>query len=325
MKIKQKPVITIFASVCLAFLVSGCDAFKDDDVKVQEMVDAYKSADAKEFFKKIESNAVVYSTGLECYFEAINSGNTEGMSAVYQKVHELAQDVEISCEKTDTFDMPVTIKTKDASEAIETAMKEAAEEGPEAFADMPGWLLKGLDNAVDKEVTITFDTRNPNMLGYSMTSNYEFLEALTAGTYPYLSSTMTSCIDSVNESEYYMVAYGDTVHYSADYYFLSLEGLGLDEAELAELESALRSELVYADGIASGIIHGDNLIGEYMYINYDAASNHTLYQIGLVNSLDRTATISLSATVSDFESQGMDVETTDFGSGVLAKRSQTNK
>lgn len=325
MKIKQKPIITIFASVCLAFLVSGCDALKEDTDKVQEIVDAYKSADADTFFKKLENDATVSRAGLECYFESINSGNTEGMNAVYQKIHELTQDVEISCEKTDSLDMPVTIKTKDASEAIEAAMLEAAKEGPEAFADMPGWLLKGLDNAVDKEITISFDTRNPDMKGYSMLSNHEFLEALTAGAYPYLSSTMTTCIDSENDCTYYMVANGDTVHYSTDYSYLMLEGLELGEEDLLELEDLLKSELVNADGIVSGILYGDDYIGEYMYINYNNTSNHTLYRIGLIDSLDRSATISLSATVSGFESQGMTSEKTDFGSGVIEKLNQNNK
>ncbi len=325
MKIKAKPIITIFASVCLAFMVSGCDALKDDDEKVQAIVDAYKTADAKEFFKKLENDATVSRMGLECYFESINSGSTEGMNAVYQKIHELTQNVEISCEETDSFDMPVTIKTKDASEAIETAMMEAAAAGPEAFADMPTWLLKGLDNAVDKEITITFNTRNPDMKGYSMASNHEFLEALTAGAYPFLSSTMTTCIDSANDSKYYMVAKGDTVNYSTDYYYLPLEGLGLGEEDLLELENAIKSDLVNAEGIASGILQGDDYIGEYMYINYNDASNVTLHRIGLVDSLDKSATISLSATVSDFESQGMTIETTDFGSGMIEKRNQDNE
>lgn len=330
MKIKRKPIITIFASVCLAFLVSGCDALKEDTDKVQELVDAYKSADADTFFKKLENDATVSRAGLECYFESINSGNTEGMNAVYQKIHELTQDVEISCEKTDSFNMPVTIKTKDASESIEAAMIEAAKEGPEAFADMPSWLLKGLDNAVDKEITITFNTRNPDMKGYSMSSNREFLEALTAGTYQYLSSTMTTCIDAANESEYYLVAKGDTVNYSTDYYFMSLDELGLDGMELGEddfreLEDYLKDDLVNADGIVSGTMHGDNYIGEYMYVNYDKASNITLHSIGLVNSLDSSAIISLSATVSDFESQGMTIEKTDFDSGVIEKLNQNNK
>ncbi|MDE6618916.1 MAG: hypothetical protein K2K74_00210 [Lachnospiraceae bacterium] len=321
MKIKRKPIITVFASVCLAFFVSGCDVLMEDDAKVQSIVDAYKSADSEAFFKKMESDAVA-ATGLECYFEAINSNNTEGMNAVYQKVHELTQNVEISCEETDSYDMPVTIKTKDASEAIEAAMLEAAAEGPEAFADMPSWLLKGLDNAVDKEITVTFSTRNPDMKGFSMLTNHEFLEALTAGAYPYLGCTMTTCIDAANDSEYYMVASGDTVHYSTDYYYLSLEGFDLTEEDYQDLEADLSNDLVNDDGIASGILHGDNYIGEYMYINYDDASNYTLNRIGIVDSTDRSATISLKATISGFEAEGMTSDTTDFGSGVIEKRSQ---
>lgn len=325
MKIKRKPIITVFASVCLAFLVSGCDALMEDEDKVQAIVDSYKSADAEAFFKKFENDAVVSHAGLECFFESVNSGSTEGMNAVYQKIHELTQDIEVSCEKTDSFDMPVTIKTKDASESIETAMLEAAKEGPEAFADMPSWLLKGLDNAVDAEVTITFDTRNPDMKGYSMASNPRFLEALTAGAYPYISCTMTTCIDSENEYEYYMVAKGDTVKYSADYSLFSLEGLDMTDDDLRELEDILKDELVNATGIVSGILYGDNYIGEYMYINYDDADNLTLNRIGIINSYDRSATISLSSTVDNYESAGLTTETTDFGSGVIAKRNQDTK
>lgn len=320
MKIKQKLIITVFTAVLLSGVVTGCDATKEKDEQIQAVVDAYKSGDSTAFFKKMEKDATA-ATGLECLFDSIDSGSTDGMNAVYQKVHELTKDVEISCEKTDSLDVTVTIKTKDASKSIEDAMLEAAAEGPEAFADMPGWLLKGLDNAVDKEQTCTFNTRNPDLKGFSMASNHEFLEALTAGVYPYLGCTMTTCIDSSDDSSYYLVANGDIVHYSTDYYFLSLEGLEYTDEDLSELEAEISKELVTSDGIVSGILHGDNSIGEYMYINYDEASSYTLSKLGLVDS-SRASDISLSATISGFESEGMTSETTDFGSGIIEKREQ---
>ena len=321
MKTKRKFLTAVLMSVFLMGLMTGCDALKETDEKIQAVVDAYKSADSEAFFKKMESNSAS-AVGLECLLDSVKSGNTEGMNAVYQKVHELTKDVEVSIEKTDSLDVNVTIKTKDASKAIEAAMLAAAAEGPEAFADMPGWLLEGLDNAVDKELTCTFDSRNPDLKEFSMASNHEFLEALTAGAYPYLGCTMTTCIDSADESSYYMVANNDTVHYSTDYYFLSLEGLEYTDADLQELENEISKELVNSDGIQSGILRGDNYLAEYMFINYDEASNFTLSQLGLVDSGNRSAEISLKATVSGFEEEGMTCETTDFGSGVIEKRNQ---
>lgn len=119
-----------------------------------------------------------------------------------------------------------------------------------------------------------------------------------------------------------MVANNDTVHYSTDYYFLSLEGLEYTDADLQELENEISKELVNSDGIQSGILRGDNYLAEYMFINYDEASNFTLSQLGLVDSGNRSAEISLKATVSGFEEEGMTCETTDFGSGVIEKRNQ---
>lgn len=321
MKIKLKFMSTVFMSVFLMGLVTGCDALKETDEKILAVVDAYKSADSETFFKKMESNTSS-AVGLECLLDSVKSGNTEGMNAVYQKVYELTKDIEVSVEKSDALDVNVTVKTKDASEAIEAAMLAAAAEGPEAFADMPGWLLEGLDNAVDKELTLTFDSRNNDLKGFSMASNHEFLEALTAGAYPYLGCTMTTCTDSVDDSSYYMVANSDIVHYSTDYYFLSLEGLEYTEDNLQELENEISKELVDSDGIKSGILRGDNYIAEYMYINYDEASNYTLSSLGLVDSSDRSAEISLKATITGFEEEGMTCETTDFGSGVIEKRKQ---
>ncbi|MDE7321452.1 MAG: hypothetical protein K2N73_01760 [Lachnospiraceae bacterium] len=321
MKIKLKLMATVFISVLLMGLITGCDALMETDEKIQAVVDAYKSVDSEAFFKKMESDSAS-AAGMECFFDSVKSGNTEGMNAVYQRVHELTKDVEVSVEKTDSYDVNVTIKTKDASKAIEDAMLAAAAEGPEAFADMPSWLLKGLDNAVDKELTCTFNSRNPDLKGFSMASNHKFLEALTAGAYPYLGCTMTTCIDSSDDSSYYMIANSDIVHYSTDYYFLYLEGLEYTESDLQELEAEISKELVDSDGIKSGIIRGDNYLAEYMYINYDEASNFTLSQLGLVDSSDRSADISLEATISGFEDEGMTCETTDFGSGIIEKRKQ---
>lgn len=128
MKTKRKFLTAVLMSVFLMGLMTGCDALKETDEKIQAVVDAYKSADSEAFFKKMESNSAS-AVGLECLLDSVKSGNTEGMNAVYQKVHELTKDVEVSIEKTDSLDVNVTIKTKDASKAIEEAMLAAAAEG----------------------------------------------------------------------------------------------------------------------------------------------------------------------------------------------------
>lgn len=52
MKIKLKFMSTVFMSVFLMGLVTGCDALKETDEKILAVVDAYKSADSETFLRK---------------------------------------------------------------------------------------------------------------------------------------------------------------------------------------------------------------------------------------------------------------------------------
>ena len=78
MKTKRKFLTAVLMSVFLMGLMTGCDALKETDEKIQAVVDAYKSADSEAFFKKMESNSAS-AVGLECLLDSVKSGNTEGI------------------------------------------------------------------------------------------------------------------------------------------------------------------------------------------------------------------------------------------------------
>lgn len=315
---KELKKILLMATMIGAMVLplSGC-ALKEASAleRAQNVVDAYQAGDVDTFKSYIESD-----NSMNYMMDALNASEAEGMIEVYQKVYELTKTAEITVTEKENDPSGeyavVTIKTVDFTSALNDAMAEAASENGEAFGDAPAWMMKALSTggeAVEKEVEIRTKSNNSLYEGY----NDEFYEAITGGFYDYIVSTMTTCKsnDEYDESTYMLATY-DKVRVSLDEFVMSLEDAEYTEEEVQGIIDEFTADYEDYDGIKVGGVKVENGVRLYMLINYDEASFYTLERLDLASS-GNTDTISLSASVKDFESDGYTCEKTDFGSGVM--------
>lgn len=313
-------------TTAMAMMVSGCSILpKNVTERTQSIVDAYKTGDIETF-----QSCVDEGDKLNYLLDAIDDTDAEGMKAVYQKVYEVTKNAEFTVVKTEEsgYDngeyATVTIKTVDYSEALYTAMVEAAVESKDAFVDAPTWMLKALENGgetVEKEVKVRTKTSGILYDG----DNDEFFEVLTGGFYDYIVATMTSCeADNGYGDGTYMLSTYDTVRVSLDEYYIPFEGIEYTDDEVNAVIDEFCSEYDKYDGMAVGGERIDDGIRLYMIIDYDLVSMSVLKTLDLVSSGSGDY-IGLSTSIKGFESDGYVCETTDFGSGVLAEEESTEE
>lgn len=320
-----RKITAIVLLVAMTLTMAGCD-FLDSLAAVhvsttdhvQNLATAYTGGDIEAFKKGVEDdNKILY------LLNAVGDTDSEGMKGVYQKVYELTSAAEITVVGVSENDgtvsdeyITIQIKTVDFTEALNSAMADAAAEGGEAFADMPGWMMEALNTGgvpVEKEFDVRIDSRG---ILAGETHNEEFWDVLTGGFYDYITYTMTTC--TAEEGNSYLVASYDHVIYSLDEYYESLEGYELTDEEIAAYVAAFTAEYEGLDGLAAGGGVVDNSVRLYQFVSYETASSYTLQRLGIVSG-GYADYISLSASVKGFEAEGVTCETTDFGSGVLDK------
>lgn len=318
-KVSKKNLVMAALAAAMAFTASGCSLREPTDTdKAQKVVDAYKTGDIETFKLYLGEE-----TQMQYMVDALEESNPDGMAEVYQKVYELTKSAEFTfaeesrSENDDSY-ATVTIKTVDFSDALFDAMEDAVEEGGEAFADVPAWMLKALNEGgepVEKEVKIRVNENNTLYKGY----NDEFFEVLTGGFYDYIPVTMTTCMadNEYNDVTYMLSAYDDVIA-SLDEYVLSFEGMEVAEEDIQAVIDEYCQEYEAYDGIVGGGYKIDDGIKLFLYINYDEASTVTLQMLDLITSGYGDG-ISLDSSISNLEGDGYTCETTDFGSGVSSK------
>lgn len=318
-----RKITAIVLLVAMTLMMAGCDMetlMATTTDHVQRLMEAYQNGDVETFKAGLEKD-----NKLHYMMDAIGDTDSTGMKGVYQKVYELTKVADITVvgvsEDDNTIDqeyITVQIKTVDFTEALRTAMLEAAAESGEAFADMPGWMMEALNTGgvpVEKE----FDVRISSN-GVFAGESQDLYNILTGGFYDYITYTMTSCTDEYGAS--YLLASYDEVLYSLDEYYESMEGYELTEEEINTYIATFTYEYKDLDGLAADGEVVDNSIRLYQFVDYEVASSYTLQRLGIVSG-GYADYISLSASVKGFEADGVTCETTDFGSGVLDKEEST--
>ena len=325
MKKLKKILVMTGITTAMAAMVSGCSLLpKSETERTQSIIDAYQTGDIETFQSYVDDD-----DKLNYLLDAIDDTDAEGMKAVYQKVYELTKDAEFTVTKTEESGYEngyatVTIKTVDFSNALYTAMVEAAVESKEAFEDVPTWMMNALNaggETVEKEVKVRTNSNGTLFDGY----NDDFFEVLTGGFYDYIVATMTSCEANNGYGDgTYMLSTYDTVRVSLDEYYLPFENVEYTDDEVNAVIDEFAAEYEAYDGMAAGGQRVDDDVRLYMIIDYDVVSMHTLMSLELVSS-GSADYIGLQTTINGFEKDGYTCETTDFGSGVLTAEESTEE
>ncbi len=318
----MRKITAVVLLVAMTLAMAGCEFLENMTAtttdQMEKLMAAYTSGDVETVKKGFEEDNKIHYM-----LDAVGDSDSTGMKGVYQKVYELTSKAEItvvgpSKEQGTINDEYITIqiKTVDFSEALENSMLAAMEEGGEAFADMPGWMMEALNTGgvpVEKEFDVRIDT-----LGKIYNShNEEFYDVLTGGFYDYIAYTMTSCTS--DEGNSYLMSNYDEIIFSYDEYSESVAGYGMTEEDIELYIAAFMLEYEGLDGLAAGGYYEGDVVTLYQIINFKAASSYTLQRLGIVDG-GAYDYISLGVTIDGYEEQGMTCETTDFGSGVLKKK-----
>jgi len=319
----MKKITAVILLIAMTLTMAGCEFLENMSATttdhMEKLMEAYTSGDAETFKKGFaEDNKIHYM------MDAVGDSDSTGMKGVYQKVYELTSKAEItvvgpSKEQGTINDEYITIqiKTVDFSQALEDAMLAAMEEGGEAFADMPGWMMEALNTGgepVEKEFDVRIDTNGEL---YSESHNEEFYDVLTGGFYDYITYTMTTCTS--DEGNSYLMSNYDEIIISYDEYKESIAGYGLTEEDINLYIAGFVYDYKDMDGLAAGGYCEDEIVTLYQIVNFETASSYTLQRLGIIDG-GYYDYISLNVTVDGYEEQGMTCTTTDFGSGVLAKK-----
>lgn len=317
---KRRKLTTKFLALTMvcttAFGLAGCKNTKPAAEQITDITEAFKSGDSETFYGSMDE-----SEAFDSYFDAVKNKPDSGLGSVYVKLSEKAKDVTVEPDAdNDSFDIPVSVSSYDAYSAALDKMYEAAKEGPEAFADMPTWLSSALDEAEMTTETVEFNSRtNTSTLKYEFGTNKDFFKKMTCGLYDFMNATMTTCTDG--ESTTCLIAKGDNVLFSADYYYTSVEDYGLSDDEIQEYIDEVLEEYNSCEGITSDAQYDGKGISQIVFIDYNTASESDLVKLGFLSNSNADG-ISLKLTIQGFESDGLTCETDTFG---ITSNAETEK
>lgn len=315
---KKKCLMMAVVAGVMAMMVSGCGTKEPTDAdRAQNVIDAYKTNDVEAMKQYFETDKrFVY------YVDALDDTGATGMKEVYQKVYELTKNAEFTIAEESKEDnsndfINVTIKTVDFTDAIHEEMEAAAQEGADAFADVPTWMMRALSTGgtpVEKEVELCVNSDGTVDDSFSG----EFLDVLTGGFYDFIPTTMTTCTSEDGYKEC-MLSFFDNIKYTYDEFEVSFEGEEFSDEDVAYMIDEVTKEYNNVMGIvASGECVEDG-IRISIFIDYGKASTFKLEELGFITE-DGVGPVSLQVTVDQYASEGVECETTDFGSGVLDEK-----
>lgn len=312
-----KKFMTVAVILTATFSLAGCANTKPAAEQVKDITEAYKSGDSETFYKSMEKNDT-----FDHYFDAVEKKSTSGLGSFYVKLNEKAKDITVKPDETDqTFDIPVEISSYDAYDVAIKKMYAAAKKGPKAFADMPTWLCAALDDAKATTDSVKFDSRtaDSSSIRYLFNSNKNFFKNLTFGLSDFMDATMTTC--KKDKDVTCLLAQGDEVLFSADYYYTSLKDLGLSKAQVKQYRKGIINEYKKYKNVLTDVTFDGKGITQVVFIDYSTVSSVSLYRLGLLSSPSADS-ISLEKTIEGFESEGMTCVTDTFG---ITQKEDTEK
>jgi len=212
----------------------------------------------------------------------------------------------------------------DFRSAINAAMLEAmqtqCQSGGNAFADYAGWMSRGIadaemgeENTVRAMATKTGSSYEIDHRGYT---DHDFMNLITGGFYDYADLQMAVCTNSMDgvDHTYYLAALGDEVIACIEEISETDEAGEMDDETIAGLNEIYKQSAEQADGIYMGVYKNEDRVSMCVGIDFQTADQNALVAGGMVsgeyqgNMAD--GWLSLSATVSGFEKDGMTCEVT---------------
>ncbi|MBE5865364.1 MAG: DUF1307 domain-containing protein [Lachnospiraceae bacterium] len=306
----KKLFITV-AVMSIVFVLAGCGLFGSDPTDcVQKMLDAYTSADVKEFASYFEED-----DRMHYLMKAVDGSGAGEMQEIYAKVYELTQNAEITVvgQGTDKDRVKVKIKTVDYSDAFYNSMITAMKESGTKFMDAPGWMQDALSKpgkTVERELEVHV---KPNGKMYDANYNAEFFDVLTGGFYDYIGCTMAGCV--ADSSKVYMLGNADKVIYSLDEYRETISGSGMTAGNVNGVITHYKAKYAGLAGVEAGGVYTEPVVRLYVLVDYKLATTNSLEKMGIVAG-SATGDVSLSASVKGLQASGYNCEVTDFGVGV---------
>ena len=243
------------------------------------------------------------------------------MDPVYRQFCQQLGEMTYSVSEEDTglFDtVNVTVGQRDYGAAIRAAMLEAmedqAKQGGDSFANLAGWMQKGVEQAQpgaeDTNRATLAAKRGGHYLQHRGAPDQTFLNLLTGGFFDYADVSMTTCAQTTaegHEYRYYVAAVGDRVLACllCEYYDGGPQDAEAVEAYQQEFLDAFASQ----PGIYQGVRMEEGKVVTSLGIDFEEANQTFLMNIGMVSGkYDSNFSVdylSLRSTIRSFEKSGM--------------------
>ena len=201
------------------------------------------------------------------------------------------------------------------NEAMLAAMESQCREGRDAFADYAGWLSQGIsDAAMGEEETVRAMATDKNggyIIDHRGYTDHDFMNLFTGGFYDYADFQMAVCTNTIDDVEhtYYFAALGDEVIACIQELSEANDGGELDDETIAGLNAFYAQTAQQIPGFYMGVTKDGDRVVTHIGIDFQTADQNALVNSGLVSGDYRgnmaDGRLSLSATVSGFEKEGM--------------------
>lgn len=320
------PVLLLAGALCLG--LAGCGALnlgaKQPKVKngTEAAQDCFTAMQSKDF----ERAASYLEEGNELLhvFAAMEGESIPEMDKAYQIFCSQFSDMEFTVgEQVENLPgmLYVSVKNRDYGSSIYEAMIEALEDqavkGGDAYTRVGDWMEKGVKSAqmgAQEEAKADFAAKNGGYyLQHRGYPDLEFMNVLTGGFYDYADVTITVC--SYEEPGYSLrydiAAIGDTI-----ISFLKKEGLDealVDSSLVEQYRREQEERCAMLPGIYGSVLTGNKMVYTTFGVDFSEADQTDLVKAGIVSGAYDTSFaeyLSLSATISDFEKQGISCVTT---------------
>ncbi len=201
------------------------------------------------------------------------------------------------------------------NEAMLAAMETQCREGGTAFADYAGWMSQGIsDAAMSEEETVramATDKKGGYIIDHRGYTDHDFMNLFTGGFYDYADFQMAVCTNTMDDVEhtYYFAALGDEVIACVQELSEANEGGELDDETVAGLNAFYAQTAQQVPGFYMGVTKEGDRVVTHIGIDFQTADQNALVNSGLVSGDYRgnmaDGRLSLSATISEFEKEGM--------------------
>ncbi len=213
----------------------------------------------------------------------------------------------------------ITAKQYDFRSAINAAMLEAiqtqCQNGGGAFADYAGWMSQGIANAeMGEESTVramATKTGGNYEIDHRGYTDHDFMNLITGGFYDYADFQMAVCSNSMDgvDHTYYLAALGDEVIACIEEISETDQTGEMNEEAIAALNEVYRQSMEQVPGICMGVCKNGDRVTTCIGVDFQTADQKALEAGGMVSGAYQgnmaDGWLSLSATISGFEKDGM--------------------